>query len=71
MFDLIGLEPDTFGQAGQFAGVADRETGVDVRGLLQMPPHQVVGVGAVVDMLVELVGADRPAQRVPPVRHSL
>jgi hypothetical protein len=71
LFHLIGLEPDTFGQPAQFAGVADRETRVDVRGLLQVPPHQVVGIGAVVDMLVELVGADHPAQRVPPVRHGL
>jgi hypothetical protein len=60
LFDLIRCEPDTFGQAGQFPGVGDSETGVDVRGLLQVPPHQVVGVGAVVDMLVELVGADDP-----------
>jgi hypothetical protein len=62
VFDLIAREPDPFGQDGQFPGVADCETGIDVRGLLQVPPHQVVGIGAVVDMLVELVGADHPAQ---------
>ena len=53
-------------QVGQLVLGAHGELGVDVRGLPQVPPHQVVGVRVVVDVLVELVGTDHPGQDVLP-----
>jgi len=76
LFDLIRSEPDAFGQAGQFAGVGDREIGVHVLDAEQgRLPQCAVGL---VQPLVWFTSGpaaydcvqagSRPSERISPAR---